>query len=71
VSKLYEVAILYHDKPTKAEEEQGKRPKTTVIKDVIRLVAKDEREALLTAARDIPVEYIDKLESVEVLIRPF
>lgn len=70
-AKLYEVAILHHSKPTKAEEEKGVRPETKIIGEVKRFTAKDEREALLTAARDIPAEFISRLDEVEVLIRPF
>jgi len=71
-AKLFEYAILHHSKPTKAEEEQGKKPTTTVLVDPKRIVAADESKALLIAAREIPSDYLDgKLDEIEVLIRPF
>lgn len=39
--------------------------------EVFRLIAKDEREALIKASRMIPEEYADKLDEVEIIIRPF
>jgi hypothetical protein len=72
LGKLFEYAVLHHSKPTKAEEEQGKKPVTTVVVEPTRVVASDESKALLTAASKIPVEYLDgKLDEIEVLIRPF
>lgn len=71
-SKLFEYAILHHSKPTKAEEEQGKKPTTSIVVQPTRIIALDEHQALLVAARDIPAEYLDgKLDEIEVLIRPF
>ena len=48
--KLFEYAVLHHSKPTKAEEEQGKKPVTTIVVQPTRLIAADEAKALLVAA---------------------
>jgi hypothetical protein len=70
--KLFEYAILHHSKPTKAEEEKGVKPKTTLLKEPTRVIAADDNQVLLLAAREIPVEYTDgKLDEVEVVIQPF
>ncbi|HEV2173142.1 MAG TPA: hypothetical protein VGR71_06230 [Nitrospira sp.] len=70
--KLFEFAILHHSRPTKAEEEQGKKPTTTILVEPRRIIANDESKALLLAAREIPVEYTDgKLDEIEVIMRPF
>jgi hypothetical protein len=70
-SKLYEYAIIQHGRVTKAEEELGKRPVSSVLVEPKRVLVRDENEALLTAAREIPVEFISRLDEIEVLIRPF
>lgn len=70
-AKLYEYAIIHHERVTKKQEEEGKRPTSTVLKTPSTFLARDEKEVLLTAARDIPIEYADRLDEIEVLIRPF
>jgi hypothetical protein len=69
---LFEYAILHHSKPTKAEEEKGTKAKTSLLIEPKRVIALDENQVLLMAAREIPLEYTDgKLDEVEVVIRPF
>jgi hypothetical protein len=70
-SKLFEYVILHHYTPTKAEEEQGKKPTSKLLVEPTRLLARDEREAMLALAREIPAEYLDRLDEVEVVLRPF
>ncbi len=69
--KLFEFAVVHHGRVTKAQEEQGQRPESKLLVEPTRILARDEREALLTAAREIPVEFISRLDEVDVLIRPF
>lgn len=72
MAKLYEYAILRHVKPTKAEEERGKKPTTTILLNPTYVLAADEHKALLIAARNIPTEYSgEQLDEIELLIRPF
>jgi hypothetical protein len=70
-SKLFEYAILHHHMPTRAESEQGKKPESKILVQPQRMLARDEREAMLTVAREIPSEYLDRLDEIEVVIRPF
>lgn len=70
-SKLFEYAVVHHGRVTKAQEEKGERARSLVLVDPKRFLARDEKEALLIAAREIPAEYIDRLDEIEVLIRPF
>lgn len=70
-SKLFEYAIVHHGRVTKAQEEKGERSKSAVLVEPKRFLARDEKEALLVAAREIPIEFIDRLDEIEVLIRPF
>lgn len=69
--KLYEYAVLYHPVATKEQQDRGDKPKSELILDVTRVLAKDEKEAMLLVARAIPEKYTDKLDQVEIAIRPF
>lgn len=69
--KLFQYAILYTGKITKADEEAGKGPEFRILKDITTVAARDEREVLLKAAKEIPEDYSDKLDRVEVAVRPF
>ena len=42
-----------------------------VIVAVTNVLARDDKEAALHAAREIPNEFEDKLEEVEIVVRPF
>lgn len=65
--KLFEYAIIY--KPTSKEAEKGVEAKLVVAPKT--LLADTQQNALLLAAREIPKEYLNKLNQVEVAIRPF
>ena len=69
--RIYEYAVLFHHKNTKKEEEDGKAKKSELIVDVKRVIATDERAVAMMAARDIPAEYADRLDQMEIAIRPF
>ncbi len=65
--KLYEFVALYHPKKKKGEEKQ----KSELIVDIQRVLADSEDEVKILAARAIPEEYADKLDRVELAVRPF
>ena len=69
--KLYEYAVIYNPLPTKDENERGEKPKSKLIVDVKRILSNGDKEAMMLAARDIPPEYTDKLDRVEIALRPF
>lgn len=65
--RLFQYAVLLHPNVTtdgKYEE------KTKIIKDLTTLLAKDEKEVGLVAARAIPEEYVSDLDRVEIQVRP-
>ena len=66
--KLYQYAIFYT--PTE-EEVKDKKVGPTIITDVKSIVASDEKEVTIRVAREIPEEYLDRLENVVIAIRPF
>lgn len=66
--KLFEYAMLLHPELDKDSKEMGK---TTVLKSPAVLLAKDDKQVGILAARDIPEEHISHLERVEIIVRPF
>lgn len=69
--KLFEYAIIHTETATKKHTDEGRRPKSTLLKDVTRVLAADEREVNILAAREIPTEYNDRLSEVAIAVRPF
>ncbi len=69
--KLFEFAVIYNPLQTQAQKDLGEKPKSELVVDVTRLLANNEKEALMMAARAIPDKYTDKLEQVEIACRPF
>lgn len=45
--------------------------KARIIVDPATILAKDERQAMMLAARAVPEYFIDKLDQVEIAVRPF
>jgi hypothetical protein len=68
--RIFEYAILFHPKPKKVGDDTVTDP-SVLITDVKRVVAKGEQEVAMKAAKEIPADYDDKLEQVEIVIRPF
>ena len=69
--RLYEYAVIYNPLPTKEQVERGEKPKSELIVDVKRVLSNSDKEAAMLAARDIPDAYTDKLDRVEIALRPF
>jgi hypothetical protein len=66
--RLFQIVALLH--PTEKErEETGTR--STILLPVECVIARDESEARLIAARKLPQEATDKLDRVEIGVRPF
>ena len=69
--KLYEYAVIFNPIATKEQNERGDKPKSILVVDVKRVLANSDKEALMLAARDIPEQYTDKLDRLEIACRPF
>lgn len=69
--KLYEYAVIFNPLPTKDQNERGEKPKSILLVDVTRTLANDDKEAMMLAARSIPETHTDKLDRVEIALRPF
>ena len=69
--KLFESVILHREKAKKDAQGNETPEKLTIVRDATRLVAKDERTALLAVVREIPEAYSARLDEVEIALRPF
>lgn len=66
--KLFEYAVLLHPATDKDGKEHGK---TEILKTPSTILAKDDKQVGILAAREIPAEHLDCLERVEIVVRPF
>ena len=70
--KLFEYAVLYHPKVKKnAAGEVVEEKKSEVVVQPTSVLATTDQEVAMLAARSIPQELTDKLDCVEIVVRPF
>lgn len=67
MNKLFEYVIIYH--PSDEEKKTGLTDKLLI--DVQRVLAPDVNTAAMIAGRSIPEEYLNRLDRLEVSVRPF
>ena len=60
---LYEYAVIHN--PTKKDSV------AKILVDVTQVLARTEKEVVILAAREIPDDYLDRLEEVDIAVRPF
>lgn len=71
-TKLFDYAVLYHPKPTKDASGNDTTPDSEVLTvSSGPVLANDEKEVAMRAARAVPEAYAEKLDRVEVIVRPF
>ena len=71
MAKLFEFAVLFHPRVVRdalGNETQGP---DKIISPPVFTLAKDDKEVAMRAARAIPEDYLDKLDQVEIVVRPF
>ena len=66
-TKLFQYAIFFV--PTEKEVKDG--IKATMIKEITTVLAKNDQEVLIIASRQISDVYMDKLNQVQIVVRPF
>lgn len=69
--KLFDMAILFHPAQTEDEVKRGVRAKSAVLVAPKTILAADDKEAAVLAAREVPQSHLDQLDRVEILVRPF
>jgi hypothetical protein len=68
---LFEYACIYHPRPTKDQVDNHTEPPSKMIVEPTRALCVSNKEAGVRAARAIPADYEDKLDDIDVLVRPF
>jgi hypothetical protein len=68
---LFEYAIVHFPRETKEDKDAGRAPVPVILQDVKRVVAQSEAEVQTRAAREIPETYLDKLDTISLVVRPF
>ena len=66
--KLYEYAVILDEKRDKDDEITDD---AKVVVDPTPVLARDDAQAQLLAARSIPEEHMSKLDRLTVVVRPF
>lgn len=66
-SALFEYAIIWH--PTESQTETGL--KSALVAGPVCILAATEASANLIAATEIPAEYRNQLDQIQIAIRPF
>ncbi len=65
--KLFQYGVILH--PTDDEKKAGKS--SVLVLGIATVLAGDQNGAVMQAARAIPEEHMDKLDRLEVAVRPF
>lgn len=61
--KVYEYVVFYS--PSEKTE------KSKIIVPLTTILANDDKQAAMLAARAIPEDYVSRLDEVEIAVRPF
>lgn len=69
--KLFQYAVIFNPVATKEQADRGEKPKSEVIVPITGILALDANEAMMHVARAIPKEFENKLDRVEIALRPF
>jgi hypothetical protein len=69
--KLFEYAVLHHPKAKRDLAGNEETVKSSILTDVTRVLAASPDEVSILAARSIPPDFLDKLDQVEIVVRPF
>lgn len=71
MSKLFEYAIIHHPKVVKDAQGNETQGQDTLVQPPCHVMANSDKEVAMRAAREIPELYLNKLEEVEICVRPF
>lgn len=69
--KLFDYAVVYHPKPKKDQSGNEIPQQSELIVPVTQVLAVSQDVVGMMAVKKIPDNYMDRLEDIEVVIRPF
>lgn len=69
--KLFQYAVLWHPKEQKATDVAASTETSKIVTEMTTVLAQDERTVGIIAARGIPDQYLEQLDQIEVIVRPF
>lgn len=67
-SKLFQFAIIWHPTEKQVKDESKK---SKVIVDLKTILSSDQNSALMAASMEIPSDYKDQLDQIEIAIKSF
>ena len=67
-SKLFQYAILWHPTEKQVEDEGAK---SKVLVELKTILAADDKNAAMAAAMEIPADYKNQLDQIELVVRNF
>lgn len=67
---LFEYAVLYHPKTTKDAMGNDTTPPTEIVTPITSLLAISDKEVSMVAARGLPEKFLERLDDIEIIIRP-
>jgi hypothetical protein len=67
---LFEYAVLFHPKQTKDASGNDTTPADEIVTPITPVLAKDDREVQIVAARGVPEKFLTVLDDIEIVVRP-
>lgn len=67
-SQLFQYAIIWHPTEKQVKEESAK---SRLIGEIKTILSADEKSVLMSASMDIPAEYKENLDQIQIVVRPF
>lgn len=69
--QLFQFAIFHTPVQNRDQLERGEQPQPTIVVQPTTILAKNEQEAQLRAARAIPEQYAERLDQLTIAVSAF
>ena len=70
-SKLFQYAVLYHPKESKDAAGNDTTLPSEIVVPLTTTLSSSQEQVAMKAARAVPEKFADKLDRVEIIVRPF
>lgn len=67
--QLFTYAVLFHQHEQKEGKQEFKE--TVILVNPKTVLAKDDKEVAFKATREVPEEYAEQSENIQIIVRPF